>query len=85
MEALVAEFEESTHVEPADDSVETPDNWDDDEEWEEKLESTHEKASISPSKGTLTTKTINEREYYYLPWREGEKVKNQYVAPVGPA
>lgn len=35
--------------------------------------------------GTLTTKTIDEREYYYLQWREGEKVKSQYVAPVSPS
>jgi hypothetical protein len=32
----------------------------------------------------VTTKTIDEREYYYLQWREGEKVKSQYVAPVSP-
>jgi len=85
VEALVAELEKSTQVETSDDSVQTPDDWDDDEEWEEKLEAAREKAAISASKGTLTTKTINGREYYYLQWREGEKVKSQYVAPVDPA
>ncbi|EMA18794.1 hypothetical protein C442_14170 [Haloarcula amylolytica JCM 13557] len=30
-------------------------------------------------------KTIDDREYYYLQWREGEQVKSQYVAPVGPS
>jgi len=85
VEALVAELEKSTQAEISDDSVETPDGWDDDEEWEDKLEAAREKATISASKGTLTTKTINGREYYYLQWREGEKVKSQYVAPVDPA
>jgi hypothetical protein len=30
-------------------------------------------------------KTIDGREYYYLQWRQGDRVKNQYVAPVSPA
>jgi len=85
VEVLVAELEKLTQVETSDDSVETPDGWGDDEEWEDKLETAREKAAISESKGTLTTKTINGREYYYLQWREGEKVKSQYVAPVDPA
>ena len=85
VEALIAELEKSTQVEMVDDSVQTPDNWDDDEEWEDKLEAAREKAAIAASKGTLTTKSINGREYYYLQWREGEKVKSQYVAPVDPA
>ncbi|WP_262181504.1 hypothetical protein [Haloarcula laminariae] len=84
VEALVAELEKSTQVETSEESVEIPDNWDDDEEWESKLEEAREKASISSSKGTLTTKTINGREYYYLQWREGEKVRSQYIAPVDP-
>jgi len=85
VEALVAELEQSTREETAADSVETPDDWDDDEEWKDKLETAREKAAIAASKGTVTTKTINGREYYYLQWREGEKVKSQYVAPVDPA
>lgn len=83
--ALVEELEKSTQAETSNDSVETPDGWDDDNKWEDKLEAAREKAAISASKGTLTTKTINGREYYYLQWREGEKVKSQYVAPVDPA
>jgi len=85
VEALVAELEKSTQVETSDESVETLDDWDGDEEWEDKLEAAREKASISPSEGTLTTKRINGREYYYLQWREGEKVKSRYVATVDPA
>ena len=84
VEALVAELEKSTQRETNEDPVEAPDGWDDNEEWEEKLAAAREKAAISPSKGTLTTKRINGREYYYLQWRDGEKVKSQYVAPVDP-
>ncbi|WP_324665886.1 hypothetical protein [Haloarcula sediminis] len=68
VETLVAELEKSAQVEKSSDSVKTPDDWDDDEEWQDKLETAREKATISPSKGTLTTKTINGREYYYLQW-----------------
>lgn len=65
---------------------ETPEEWDEDEaEWEEKLDTAHEKADIPASKGTLTTKTIDERDYYYLQWRNGETVMSQYVGPVSPA
>lgn len=66
-------------------SVEAADEWDDEDEWEEALEEAYEKADILRSKGTLTTKTIDGREYYYLQWREGEKLKSQYIAPVSPA
>jgi hypothetical protein len=62
----------------------TPDEWDEDE-WEEVLEDAREEADLAPSKGTLTTKTIDGRDYYYLQWREGDKITSQYVAPVTPA
>jgi len=66
-------------------TVETPDEWDDEDAWQDALEDAYEEADILRSKGTLTTKTIDDREYYYLQWREGETVKSQYVAPVSPA
>lgn len=67
-------------------TVDPPEEWDDDaDEWEDALEDAFEKAEIPRSKGTLTTKTIDGRDYYYLQWREGDKVKSQYVAPVSPA
>ncbi len=59
--------------------------WDDEEEWRDALEDAWEKADIPRGKGTLTTKTIDGRDYYYLQWREGETVTSQYVAPVSPA
>ena len=61
----------------------TPDEWDE-EEWDDTIEEARDKADISRSKGTLTTKTIDERDYYYLQWREGDTVTSQYVAPVDP-
>lgn len=63
---------------------EPPNDWDD-EEWDDALEDAYDKAEIPSSKGTLTTKTIDGRDYYYLQWREGDQVKSQYVAPVVPA
>jgi hypothetical protein len=66
-------------------TVEAPDEWDDEDEWQEALEDAYENADILRSKGTLTTKTIDGREYYYLQWREGDTVKSQYIAPVSPA
>lgn len=64
--------------------TETPDDWNSDE-WNDALEEAFEKADISRSKGTLTTKTIDDRDYYYLQWREGDTVTSQYVAPVVPS
>jgi hypothetical protein len=74
------------YLEDAEDgSASAPEGWDDDEEWQDALEEAFEKADIRRSKGTLTTKTIDGRDYYYLQWREGDKVKSEYVAPVTPA
>lgn len=67
------------------DTVEAPEEWDDKDEWREALDEAFEKAEIPRSKGTLTTKTIDDRDYYYLQWREGDSVKSEYVAPVTPA
>jgi len=67
-------------------AVDAPEEWaDDEDEWDEKIDDAYDEAEIPRSKGTLTVKTIDDREYYYLQWREGEKVKSQYVAPVSPA
>lgn len=38
----------------------------------------------APSTATLTTKTINGNQYYYWQWREGEKIKSEYIRPVDP-
>lgn len=61
-----------------------PDEWDDDE-WDEVVDDAREKADLGGKKGTLTTKHIDGRDYFYLQWREGDTIKSQYVAPVTPA
>ena len=61
------------------DADDIPDEWDDDE-WTTVLEETD-----APAKATLTTKEIDGREYFYYQWREGSKIKSEYVAPVSPA
>jgi hypothetical protein len=67
-------------------SVDTPEEWaNDEDDWDEKVADAYEQAEIPRSKGTVTVKSIDDREYYYLQWREGDKVKSQYVAPVKPA
>lgn len=66
-------------------TVEAPDGWDDEDEWQDALEEAYEEADIRRPKGTLTTKTIDDREYYYLQWRDGDKIRSQYIAPVSPA
>ena len=72
------------HEDAIEETIEAPDEWDDDDAWAEALDEAFESAEIPRSKGTLTTKTIDGRDYYYLQWREGETVKSQYVAPVVP-
>lgn len=66
-------------------TLETPDEWDDDDEWRTALDAAFEKADIRQSRATLTTKTTDSRDYYYLQWREGDSVTSQYVPPVTPA
>jgi len=65
--------------------VQAPDGWDDEDGWEKRVAEARDESDVPPEKGTLTTKTIDERKYYYLQWREGEQVKSQYVAPVNPS
>ncbi|MDS0284656.1 hypothetical protein [Haloarcula onubensis] len=81
VDALVADLADDETESVA---TETPESWGD-SEWADKLEDAREKAGLSGSTGTLTTKTIDGRDYYYLQWREGEQVKSQYVSPVDPA
>jgi len=67
-------------------TLDVPGEYEDEEDdWEDAVEEAYEKAEVPRSKGTLTTKTIDERQYYYLQWRDGEKVRSQYVAPVNPS
>jgi hypothetical protein len=38
-----------------------------------------------PSGATLTIKEINDNRYYYWQWRDGDRVKSKYKAPVNPS
>lgn len=55
-----------------------PDEWDQDD-WKQALSE-----ADAPGRATLTVKTINDNDYYYLQWREGDAIKSEYVAPVSP-
>lgn len=70
----------------ADQNADTvPDEWKEREnEWEETLADAREQVGASSS-ATLTTKTIDGRDYYYLQWRDGDSIQSKYVAPVMPA
>jgi hypothetical protein len=37
-----------------------------------------------PSKATITIKEINDNRYYYWQWRDGERIRSKYKAPVNP-
>ena len=81
---MEAETQRELEAQADQSTTETPEEWDDDE-WDEAVDDAREEAEIPASKGTLTTKTIDGRDYYYLQWREGSKIKSQYVAPVTPS
>jgi hypothetical protein len=52
------------------------------DEWEDALQEAFDEAETPRSRGSLVTKTIDGRGYYYLQWREGDTVTSKYVAPV---
>lgn len=37
-----------------------------------------------PTKASITIKEINNNQYYYWQWREGDKIRSQYKGPVNP-
>ncbi|RLM90030.1 hypothetical protein [Haloarcula sp. Atlit-7R] len=85
VDELAALLESDSGVEDQD-NVDTPEEWaDDEDDWDEKVSDAYEQAEIPRSKGTLTVKTIDDREYYYLQWRDRDAVRSQYIAPVRPA
>lgn len=54
------------------------------EEWRDCLAEARDEGDVPPGKGTLTVKTIEGNDYYYLQWRDGEQIRSKYVAPVSP-
>ena len=85
-ERLADHKEATTKREIQTDAVdeESPEEWDDNE-WADQLAEARETGDIPASKGTLTTKKIDGRNYYYLQWREGGNIRSQYVAPTSPS
>ncbi|ADJ16780.1 hypothetical protein [Halalkalicoccus jeotgali] len=35
-----------------------------------------------PAKAGVTIKTINDNRYYYWQWRDGKKIRSEYIKPV---
>jgi len=77
--AIEEDVEERVHEE----SISVPDDWEE-HEWEEAIEDARKNVDTPVSRGTITEKTINGHDYFYLQWREGDGVKSQYIAPVSP-
>lgn len=72
------QMEEQLEEESVDDQF-PPEGWDE-AEWEATMDEVE-----APEKATLTVKTINENDYFYFQWRDGDSVKSEYVAPVDPS
>lgn len=77
------EMEQELQDRAVDEPEEAPEDWDQDA-WDDRLDEVRDVKDV-PAKATLTTKTIDNRDYYYYQWREGDKIKSEYVAPVSPA
>lgn len=69
---------EELEEEAVDEDELPPDEWDHDD-WEQALAE-----ADAPGRATLTVKTINDNDYYYLQWRDGDEIKSEYVSPVSP-
>jgi isocitrate dehydrogenase kinase/phosphatase len=52
------------------------------EEEDEVREDAEDLPDDVPAKAGVVTKTINENQYQYYQWREGDQVKSQYKGPV---
>ncbi|WP_266082087.1 hypothetical protein [Haladaptatus caseinilyticus] len=37
-----------------------------------------------PANASIVTKTINDNQYYYFQWRDGDHIKSAYVGPANP-
>ncbi|MEZ3118036.1 hypothetical protein RYH80_19130 [Halobaculum sp. MBLA0147] len=78
-----AEAQQKLESDAEHDTDTVPDAWDEDE-WKQQLEEARAEADVS-GQATLTTKTIDGHDYYYLQWRDGDSTPSKYVAPVVPA
>ena len=72
-------------VEHPDYSLPAPGEWEGREGlWNEKVQAALEKADQPRGRPSLSRKEIDGRAYYYLQWRQDEKIHTQYIAPVEP-
>jgi hypothetical protein len=82
---LGPEYPDMEIVEHPDYTPTPPEEWQDTpDQWEDKMQEAHDKADEPLGRPTLTTKEIDGTGYYYLQWRNGDRVESQYVAPVEP-
>ena len=44
-----------------------------------KMQEAHKREIDALRKGSITTKTVSGKNYYYLKYRQGNKVKNDYI------
>ncbi len=51
----------------------------------EKMISAYEQELLSLPKGSLVSKTVKSKQYYYLQYREGKKTVSSYVGDAGKA
>lgn len=58
---------------------------DEQESAQEQIEAENETPSGVPPKANRVVKTINENDYYYWQWREGDSIKSKYDKPVSDA
>lgn len=72
------ELEDELEEESVGDQI-PPKGWSE-QQWEETVADVD-----APEKATLTVKTINDNDYFYYQWRDGDSVKSEYVAPVDPS
>ena len=57
----------------------------DDEVVRESSENDDDLPDDVPGKASVVIKEINDNRYYYYQWRDGDKVRSKYKAPVNPS
>ena len=73
------------------DLLEVDDDLGDDQDQEREIPDIYDREDVldqvedAPPRASVTTKTIDGRDYYYYQWREGDRVKSEYIGPVDPA
>jgi hypothetical protein len=72
----------ATHATALADHHEQPD--DDDQPPSDVEDSDMPEDDDVPAKASIVTKTINDNQYYYWQWRDGDQIKSKYKAPVNP-